>query len=76
MKKKNINNIFSFFVIIGSCFSVDFIKNAEENRTWPFNSSIGLYLPQWVKFYAYKYTNPNDKKRNHNSILQDKNWIM
>ena len=49
-------------MIIGSYFSVDFIKNARKNRTWPFNSSIGLYLPQWVKFYAYKYTNPNDKE--------------
>ena len=47
---------------IGSYFSIDFIKDARKNRTWPFNSSIGLYLPQWVKFYAYKYTNPNEKE--------------
>lgn len=60
--KKKILIIFLVFVIIGSYFSVDFIKNARKNRTWPFNSSIGLYLPQWVKFYAYKYTNPNDKE--------------
>ena len=49
-------------MIIGSYFSIDFIKDARKNRTWPFNSSIGLYLPQWVKFYAYKYTNPNEKE--------------
>ena len=48
--KKKILIIFLVFVIIGSYFSVDFIKNARKNRTWPFNSSIGLYLPQWLSF--------------------------
>ena len=60
--KKKILILCLVLLIIGSFFSVNFIKDARKNRTWPFNSSIGLYLPQWVKFYAYKYTNPNEKK--------------
>ena len=64
MKKmrKKIIIVFLFLLIIGCYFSFNFIKEARKDRTWPFNSSIGLYLPQWVKFYAYKYTNPKEKK--------------
>ncbi len=60
-KKRIIILIFIFLILIFFVWSIIFIKDARENRTWPFNSSIGLYLPQWVKFYAYKFTNPDEK---------------
>ena len=60
-KKRIIILIFIFLILIFFAWSIIFIKDARENRTWPFNSSIGLYLPQWVKFYAYKFTNPDEK---------------
>jgi len=59
MKKKIIINllIVIFFVSIGTFV---FIKKARENRSWPFNSSLGHYLPKSLKYYAYKFTNTNE----------------
>ena len=58
MKKKLIYIIFLIIIsfLIGSFF---FIKNARENRSWPFNSSLGNYLPKSFKYLAYKFTNPD-----------------
>ena len=46
--------------ILSAFFGVQFIKNARQDRTWPFNS--GMQLPAFVKYYAYKYTNPESLK--------------
>ena len=41
-------------------YSYFFIQNARIERSWPFNSKLGKYLPKSVKYYAYKFTNPED----------------
>ena len=57
MKKKfSIILTVIILVIFTLFFSVQFLKNARQDRSWPFNS--GLKLPSFVKYYAYKYTNP------------------
>ena len=59
---KKILLLTSFFIIAFlGYFSYDFINSARENRTWPFNSSLGNYLPEFVKYYAYSLTNPDEK---------------
>ncbi len=59
MKKKTIIIVLLIliFVLVGSLV---FIKKARENRSWPFNSSLGNYLPKSVKYFAYKFTNPDE----------------
>ena len=59
MKKKTIiiGLLILIFVLVGS---LAFIKKARENRSWPFNSSLGNYLPKSVKYFAYKFTNPDE----------------
>ena len=48
------------FGLLSLYFSVQFLKDAREDRKWPFNS--GMKLPSFVKYYAYKYTNPDSLK--------------
>ena len=62
MKKKWKITILIIIIIgiVSSFFGVQFLKNAREDRTWPFNS--GMKLPSFVKYYAYKYTNPDSLK--------------
>ena len=62
MKKKwkIIVLIFIILVIISSFFSVLFIKQARQERTWPFNT--GIKMPSFIKHYTYKYTNPDSLK--------------
>jgi hypothetical protein len=62
MKKKwiLIILIFIILIIISSIYGVHFIKEARKDRTWPFNS--GIKLPSIIKYYAYKYTNPEFSK--------------
>lgn len=55
-KKKIIFLISISFIILLIFLSVLFIKNARQDRTWPFDS--GIKLPSFVKYYVYKYTNP------------------
>ena len=52
--------IIIILAILLSFFGVQFIKNARQDRTWPFNS--GIQLPPIFKYYAYKYTNPDSLK--------------
>ncbi len=59
MKKKTII-IGLLILIFAFAGSFSFIKKARENRSWPFNSSLGNYLPKSVKYFAYKYTNPDE----------------
>ena len=52
----------SFFIIASlGYFSYDFINSARADRSWPFNSNLGNYLPESVKYYAYLITNPKKK---------------
>ena len=55
-KSKIIFSIIIVQAILLSIFTVLFIKEARQNRTWPFNS--GIQLPSFVKYYGYKFTNP------------------
>ena len=59
MKKKTII-IVLLLLIFTSVGSFYFIKKARENRSWPFNSSLGNYLPKSIKYFAYKFTNPDE----------------
>lgn len=59
MKKKTII-ILLLILIFALVGSFSFIKKARENRSWPFNSSLGNYLPKSVKYFAYKFTNPDE----------------
>jgi hypothetical protein len=65
MKKKILTIAFISIAFL-SYFSYDFIKSAREDRTWPFNSNIGNYLPEFVKYYAYLITNPEEKALSSN----------
>jgi len=61
MSKKNkilifLSLLFLLFLIIAYFF----IQNARVERSWPFNSKLGKYLPKSIKYYAYKLTNPTD----------------
>ena len=59
---KLIQNILISFVILAvlSYFSYEFIKSARADRSWPFNSNLGNYLPEFIKYYAYSITNPSE----------------
>tara|TARA_B100000963_G_scaffold306691_1_gene281442 strand:- start:832 stop:2079 length:1248 start_codon:yes stop_codon:yes gene_type:complete len=59
MKKKTII-VGLLILIFAFAGSFSFIKKARENRSWPFNSSLGNYLPKSVKYFAYKFTNPDE----------------
>ena len=59
MKKKTLITITLFLLIFILAGSFLFIKNARENRSWPFNSSLSNYLPKSIKYFAYKFTNPD-----------------
>jgi hypothetical protein len=52
--------IIIIFGILSLFFGAQFVKKARQDRTWPFNT--GLKLPSFVKYYAYKYTNPDSLK--------------
>ena len=62
MKKKLLIFISTLSLLLIFLSAFYFLKDARKNRTWPFNSGLVLYFPQWVKYYAYKFTNPADKK--------------
>ena len=59
MKKTTLITFILLFLICISIGFFFFIKNARENRTWPFNSSLSNYLPKSIKYFAYKFTNPD-----------------
>jgi len=58
--KKKYLIFFLIFLIIFFIFSFYFIQNARVERSWPFNSKLGKYLPKSAKYFAYKYTNPEN----------------
>lgn len=60
MKKKIIILLTIFIITLLFIASIIFLKDARKKRSWPFNSGLVLHLPQWVKYYAYKFTNPED----------------
>ncbi len=60
MKKKTFITLIIFVIVFGLLGSFLFIKKARENRSWPFNSSLGNYLPKSIKYLAYKFTNPDE----------------
>lgn len=56
--------ILIFFFINISLFVLSFfffLISAKQNQTWPFNYTLGEYLPNFIKYYGNKITETEDR---------------
>jgi hypothetical protein len=62
MKKMKIISLLVIVLVVALGYlSLVFFQKARVDRSWPFNSRIGQKLPDFVKYWGYLLTNPEEK---------------